>query len=838
MKILTAPQRSDRPLPASVIVGHHRVIGVQRRDVWGWWILGPAQWAFTPVDSQEDLLSRAAAGLAGLAGHRVHLRRTEIPISAAGWAAHLDGSTPDPLPDVDGCPETWAAHLDRGQDALTGSMLRVVAVGVHLGQVPSRWRPGRDLPPDIVAVDRQVSERFGDIVFAARPAQAREVAWLVHRSVGVGCPSPTLPGFDWWDEDQTRAFGGLVSWESSPTGRAVKVTAERDGRIVERWVSVLTMGRIEDRRFPEDGRVPWLAHVDGVLDPVSGLPVEVEVSASGRVVSGRDATEKASRWLMRGRNIRKHYGEHGEEPPPTVDRVIAHATDVYDEVTEGPTDVAARWHGVIRFAVHADSEDEACRLGRVVRDTYEKDQKMWVEHPGGPGEPGVQAELLAEFNPGATPARSGYQRHMPVRVFAAGVSNMGDTVGTPSGPLLGWTTGVARRPVFHDGHYPMRHNRPGDTNNNSGFVGVIANLGAGKSLLLGTIAEERARAGIPTWVLDPSPGAPLAKLCDLPYLAPWSQHIALSGAAPGLLNPYRLVLDPPRRDGWDDARYRAELAGAAGDRKELVVDTIMSLLPDSTRRRDGMEDAVRAAVAEAGGRFGTSPWRVIDALAEAEPMVARSLGEMAEGIARLVFPDRTQGPELVKAPDRGTVLTVITTGDLVLPDPDSDRDDWSPRERAASTALGLAAFLTTRGVYAGDMGAPKTVILDEIRVLREWRSGRTMVKKLGFDARKYTAEILAACQDEEHLSSLGVAPVLGGCLLGRHLDGPAARRALATGGVHAPPSALTGLGIGEWVYRDTFGRVATVQVKAPHPMLDAALDTTPADVVVADRGAA
>src|SRR5439155_771477 len=54
---------------------------------------------------------------AGLAGFRLHLRRTTKPFPADEWARTVDQLTPAPLPNVPGAP-SWADHLVAAQHHL------------------------------------------------------------------------------------------------------------------------------------------------------------------------------------------------------------------------------------------------------------------------------------------------------------------------------------------------------------------------------------------------------------------------------------------------------------------------------------------------------------------------------------------------------------------------------------------------------------------------------------------------------------------------------------------------------------------------------------------------
>jgi len=71
-----------------------------------------------------------------------------------------------------------------------------------------------------------------------------------------------------------------------------------------------------------------------------------------------------------------------------------------------------------------------------------------------------------------------------------------------------------------------------------------------QSFLTGLIVYKTLRAGAQWTVLDPS--GPLAELTRLPELAPFSRHINLLRADPGILNPYRVVAEPSSKHFLED----------------------------------------------------------------------------------------------------------------------------------------------------------------------------------------------------------------------------------------------------------------------------------------------
>ena len=117
-------------------------------------------------------------------------------------------------------------------------------------------------------------------------------------------------------------------------------------------------------------------------------------------------------------------------------------------------------------------------------------------------------------------------------------------------------------------------------------------------------------------MLDPS--GPLAELTRLPELAPFSRHINLLRADPGILNPYRVVAEPrPEHfaDEEDPERaWRRERSLAAATRRRLVLDVLTGLLPYDVARLPHTRIVLLRAVREVGGAPERHPGQVIDVL--------------------------------------------------------------------------------------------------------------------------------------------------------------------------------------------------------------------------------
>src|SRR6185312_13667219 len=212
-----------------------------------------------------------------------------------------------------------------------------------------------------------------------------------------------------------------------------------------------------------------------------------------------------------------------------LDRQARRARQVEDQMSRGVEVAAARIHGWFRLAVSAPTEEECLERVRKVRSSY-RGRRVSIEHPKG------QYGLLREFIPGEPVSTSAYRRRLPVLYLAAGVATASSQVGDRRGPYIGYTAGSSRRAVMFDTHYATEQKET------SGLVPVVGGLGAGKSVLLGQIAYEAVRRGIPAVVVDPS--GPLARLAELPEFAGHAEHVDLTTAQNGTLNPFDVVVRP------------------------------------------------------------------------------------------------------------------------------------------------------------------------------------------------------------------------------------------------------------------------------------------------------
>jgi hypothetical protein len=353
------------------------------------------------------------------------------------------------------------------------------------------------------------------------------------------------------------------------------------------------------------------------------------------------------------------------------------------------------------------------------------------------------------------------------------------------------------------------------------------------SFLTGLIVYKTLRAGAQWTVLDPS--GPLAELTRLPELAPFSRHINLLRADPGILNPYRVVAEPriehflddagDARDGDDAERaWRRERSLAAATRRRLVLDVLTGLLPFDVARLPHTRIVLLRAVREVGGAPDRDPAQVIDVLRrharEGEDhagVVADFLAERRElPQAALLFPDETRDDPW--RADREYRLTVLTMQGMTLPRPGSPREEWTDGESLAVELLNLASWLTQRTIYDANRNTRKGVALDESHFLSQVPTGKVLIDRLARDSRKFNVRALFASQLAGDLLRVsGFASLVNAVFVGRTDDDEAQAQALRL--LRVP----TGVG-----YEQMLGTLS------PRPRVDDRPDDTPRQFVFAD----
>ena len=733
------------PVTALKLAGIEGNLTLTGQGATAWYRPAPTRWSFRSDTDRHAAVTALAQRYAQLVGCRLHLRVTSRPWSADDWASRWAEATPDPLPGWAGMLDNDREHLDR----LTFSD-KTVYLGVDL----ARSAMGR-LPFGRKSETDRLHERLAelDAIVAGpgldgRRATTPEVEWLVRRSVALGCgppASPALPGA-WLTEDLAE-LSDTATWSIEPYGRSVTVVASVGGAQVTRHVVMLTVGRMGDLPL-----VPWLARTDRL-----GFGVEWAVTVD--VLPGRVVAKQATSAMLRIRGQTEHWRDHRLDPPFSLERARLHALEVSDEIERGMEGLSTRTDTWARLAVSGATEAEALARAAKVIDAYAPG--VSIVHPAD------QYRLARECIPGEPLATRSYLRRLPVTTLAAGMPTAAGTVGHETGDYLGYTSSRDTRAVLWDPWYSQ------EVRERSGLTLATGGLGAGKSSLEGLLVWRSAMRGIPCTVLDPS--GPLARLCALPELAEHSRHIDLLQAAPGVLNPFRVIADPSRLHFASVEEWRHATTMAEAQRRTLCADVLAQFLPAVIAEQAETLVALRSATRQVGGSTHRSPRDVLDVLAGMQghaAMLAELLADVADlPAAQLIFPT---GSDLDALHRDDALLTVVTMRGLPLPREGSDRKEWSTDEAMAVPLLHLAAWLVQQSIYQGDHHARKLIALDEAHVLSRIASGRQLLNTAARDSRKHDARIIFASQSTADLTGGDVGNLIDSVFVGRTED-PAAQ---------------------------------------------------------------
>ena len=835
------PKYKDRDtavdLAISEIAGH---LTYTPNTVTAWYWLPEARWAFRPDAEREALLSAVAEQYAGLAGFRLHLRRTTRPFPADEWARTVDQLTPAPLPGVPGAP-SWADHLVAAQHHLLSvnhsegqTYLGVTFARRTLGDTLStRMRNlfGKGIADGehrrMARMVEQFDEVLGSFGMRGRRVTVAELEWLLYRSVAL-CMAPPI-GLSpvrsgEWERGDLLALTEQIERYRTPYGSTVKLVNRITGE--ERHVAVLTVGRMEPLEIPERHE-PWLHFHER-------LPWPMELSSRVDVLGPGDSFRNLEHRLRMIRSQQLDYAEHGMDAPPELERLAQRALHIGDDMTTGlPTD-ASRVHGWHRLAVSGASREECLERARKVIQVYSRELRISLQHP-------KQQEWLArEFIPGEPIANTGYLRRMPVKLFAAALPQAASNVGDRRGDLIGRTAGTCRRPVFLDLHFPM------EVRERSGLAVFVAEPGGGKSTLMGALGYLAARRGIQVTLLDPS--GPLARLAAMPELRPYSRVLNLTGSEQGTLAPYALI-PTPLRDHFSsgptgDREFEIAVSNARAERRMLVQDICSMLVPPQVARESSTPTLLRHAVREVPAEETSTLDDVVACLRGMDSHDAQELANLLMDTAEMPLALLFFGSPPPEYLTGDAALTVITMAGLRLPDLKIEREYWSAEEALALPMLHTAHRLAVRRCYGGSMATRKLVGLDEAHFMEGWRSGRSFLVRLARDSRKWNIAGLVASQNPKDILGLDVQNLVSTVFVGRIAeDTEIASDALRL--LRVPTevgyeqtlaslsavdtSSSTRLGFREFVMRDVDGRVQKVRVDVSYvPDLLTYLDTTPA----------
>jgi hypothetical protein len=829
-------------LAISEIAGH---LTFTQSTVTAWYSLPEVRWAFRPDAEREALLSAISEQYAGLAGFRLHLRRTNRPFPADEWARTVDSFTPNPLPDVGG-GTSWSDHLVAAQrhllsvnhaegqtylgvtfarrslgDTFSERILRLFGRGTSDGE---RRKLGRTV--------EQFDEVLNAFGMRGRRVTPQELEWLLYRSVALCMAPPTAMSpvtSGQWDTGDLLALTEQVERYRTPYGSTVKLVNRMSGE--ERHVAVLSVGRMEPLEIPEKHE-PWMHFHER-------LPWPMELSSRIDILGSGSSFKNLEHRLRMIRSQQLDYAEHGIDAPPELERLAKRALVIGDEMTTGLPVESARAHGWHRIAVGGRTREECLERARRLIQLYSRELRISLQHPKN------QDQLAREFIPGEPIANTGYVRRMPVKLLAAALPQAASTVGDRRGDLIGRTSGTCRRPVFLDLHFPM------EVRERSGLGVFVAEPGGGKSTLMGALGYLNARRGVQVTLLDPS--GPLARLCQMPELRPYSRVLNLTGSEQGTLAPYALIPTPVRTEFANgpggDREFEIAVSNARAERRMLVQDICSMLVPPQVAKEASTATLLRHAVRQVPAEETSTLDDVVRTLQGLDDDEGKELANLLLDTAEMPLALLFFGSPPKHLLGADAALTVITMAGLRLPDLKIEREYWSAEESLALPMLHTAHRLAVRRCYGGSMSSRKMVGLDEAHFMEGWRSGRSFLVRLARDSRKWNLAALVASQNPRDILGLDVQNLVSTVFVGRIAeDQEIASEALRLlrvpvhDGYEATLASLSQvdtssssrLGFREFVMRDVDGRVQKVRVDVSYVdgLLDH-LDTTPAAVKAA-----
>ncbi|HEU5109290.1 MAG TPA: ATP-binding protein, partial [Micromonosporaceae bacterium] len=747
-------------LAITEIAGH---LTFKTNTVTAWYWLPEVRWAFRPDAEREALLAAISEQYAGLAGFRLHLRRTTRPFPADEWARTIDAFTPHPLPSVPG-GVSWSDHLVAAQRHLLS--VNHAEGQTYLGVTFARRSLGDNMAERVLRLFgrgvadserrklgrtvEQFDEVLGSFGMRGRRVTPQELEWLLYRSVALcmappSALSPVTNGH--WERGDLLGLTEQVERYRTPYGSTLKLVNRMTGE--ERHVAVLSVGRMEPLEIPERHE-PWLHFHER-------LPWSMELSSRIDILGPGDSFKNLEHRLRMIRSQQLDYAEHGIDAQPELERLAKRALVIGDEMTTGLPVESARAHGWHRVAVSGRNREECLERARRIIQLYSRELRISLQHPKN------QDWLAREFIPGEPIANTGYLRRMPVKLLAAALPQAASTVGDRRGDLIGRTAGTCRRPVFLDLHFPM------EIRERSGLAVFVAEPGGGKSTLLGALGYLAARRGVQVTLLDPS--GPLARLCAMPELRPYSRVLNLTGSEQGTLAPYSLIPTPLRSEfatgPSGDREYEIGVSNARAERRMLVQDICMMLVPPQVAREASTATLLRHAVRQVPAEETSTLDDVVACLQGLDHDEGRELANLlldtAEMPLALLF-FGSPPPGLLGA---DAALTVITMAGLRLPDLKIEREYWSAEESLALPMLHTAHRLAVRRCYGGSMSSRKLVGLDEAHFMEGWRSGRSFLVRLARDSRKWNLAALVASQNPRDILGLDVQNLVSTVFVGR-----------------------------------------------------------------------
>ncbi|WP_159942556.1 ATP-binding protein [Nocardiopsis sp. FR6] len=661
-----------------------------------------------------------------------------------------------------------------------------------------------------------------------RPATPAEILWVLAHSVRRGLAEPLLA--DTAHADRHLAASRL--WQGRLRGpslaglgevRLVEGGTPEDGSRVSlrrRWLQVETPEGTAYQAFLTLGEMPaaftfpgseWLASIDR-------FPMAVDWCSRLRIVSNAEADAKTKR---KARELSAQVDEYDGDTSGPPQSLFDAASDLDDERTRlqgSRTEVEIQSATVL--CVWGETPEEADRHAELVRNSLSAAEYQLVRPTGG------QRALWASMLPGAPVpgVLAEATQYQLASDYAMAMPWSSSDVGDPTGALLGVSLdGGTARPVLVDLARAPRQDA-------SASLGVVGELGAGKSVLLKAVQIGLVDRGDRVIAIDRTPLGEWARFAA--QAAPDRHQIIRADAEATIcLDPLR-VFDPEVGARYAKSYLTLQLGVPAMSTGGLALAQVV--------------DAVAAGPDPHMGAVITELERIADEEGRTERAEkARELAGLLTAVAndklgKLVFGDL---PPL-RLDDDTAAFTVFATAGLTLPKREVFTSEWHMQRQPLEALIGRAVLYLVAAV-AREMAFADArfcaIALDECHWLTSSTEGTDLVLELVRDGRKHAAGAMLGSHDPDDFGDEIVQGLLSTKVVLRHRDVTLARKALSFLGLDPDDQTMVDLVTtdlsptgdparkGEALLADTRRRIGRIQVLIPPvKRIQTSILTTPA----------
>jgi len=649
-----------------------------------------------------------------------------------------------------------------------------------------------------------------------RPAREAEIYWWLTRAPRRGLDEPTLPG----EPDDPVTPGQLVALDdviydeggrSDLTGadrvrpRRLLKTSTESGDSYQCLLALTAM----PARWLYPGSA-WLANLDEFGFPIDWV-ARIKVESNARAET---KTRRRSRHLA---DQHQEWGADTAGPPPE----LAAAQEQLDEervrLSANATEVELQVATVL--AVWGPGAQSCEERAEALRNAYAATQFQLARPVG------EQTTLYEAMLPGIPTSRvvRAYSQYLLARDLALCGPMVSGDIGDDSGGLLGFARdGAGARPVLYDPTWGSTHNAPT-------ALAAVAELGAGKSVVLKKVAfEVLARVGGRVIAVDRTPAREYAKFLEV--CPGTTEAVDVGGTARVSLDPLRIF---PRT--------------VAARRATTFLTALLDLIP-SDAHGVALEEVIYAVAADGGTCADLIAALETRKTPEAQLLGRRMLQLAGKDLARTIFDPTLPALDLV-----GTDAIVFTTASVQLPTRAEIRDPYQAARLTFEKQFGRAIYLLLcaicRDVAFAERDRFCLVVKDETWADTLSSDGEAFNLELVRDGRKHAAGAAFGAHDPDDLGSEALQGLIAMRMVGRIRDRTLAAKALRWLN-RAPddpellslvrgdaPAGLSPLDLpeqerraraGEFLVRDQRDRCRPVKVLIPpYRALAEAIDSTP-----------